>query len=183
MDKSLTYAEHIEKTLKKASSRVKLLSRIRPNLTPHAAETIYRVMILPLLIYCNSIFVEMSPSKKQQFESIQIRSLKIINGRRSSVKLPSINHIRNRMCAVEVFKCLNGLAPPDSMEYFKRVKHSKATRGNEHNLMLPRVKSEAGRKTFAFQGVKIFNKVPNKLKSETSILNFKSYCKDINFDF
>ena len=75
MDKSLTYAEHIKKTLKKASSRVKLLSRIRPNLTPHAAEIIYRVMILPLLIYCNNIFVEMSPSKKQRFESIQIRSL------------------------------------------------------------------------------------------------------------
>ena len=143
MDKSLTYAEHIDNTPKKASSRVKLLSRIRPNLTPHAAETIYRVMILPLLIYCNNIFVEMSPSKKQRFESIQIRSLKIINGRRKSVKLPSINHIRNRMCAVEVFKCLNGLAPPDFMEYFQRVKHSKATRGNEHSLLLPRVKSEA----------------------------------------
>ena len=88
------------------------------------------------------------------------------------------------MCAVvEVFKCLNGLAPPDFMEYFQRVKHSKATRGKEHSLLLPRVKSEAGRKTFAFQGVKISNKVPNKLKSETSILKFKSYCKDINFDF
>ena len=44
-------------------------------------------------------------------------------------------------------------------------------------------KSEAGWKTFAFQGVNIFNKVPKKLKSETSILKFKSYCKDINFDF
>ena len=183
MDKSLTYAEHIEKTLKKAGSRVKLLSRIRPNLTPHAAETIYRVMILPLLIYCNNIFVEMSPSKKQRFESIPIRSLKIINGRRNSVKLPSINHIRNRMCAVEVFKCLNGLAPPDFIEYFQRLQHGKATRGNEHSLLLPRVKSEAGRKTFAFQGVKIFNKVPNKLKSETSVLKFKSNCKDFNFDF
>ena len=72
------------------------------------------------------------------------------NGRRTGVKLPSVNHIRNRMCAVEVFKCLNGLAPPDFMEYFQRVKHCKSTRGNEHSLLLPRVKSEAGRKTFAF---------------------------------
>ena len=48
---------------------------------------------------------------------------------------------------------------------------------------MPRVKSEAGRKTFAFKGVKIFNKVPNSLKSETSILMFKSYSKDVNFDF
>ena len=69
------------------------------------------------------------------------------------------------------------------MKYFQRVKHSKATRGNEQSLLLPRVKSEAGRKTFAFKGVKIFNEVPSSLKSETSMLKFKSYCKDFNFDF
>ena len=87
------------------------------------------------------------------------------------------------MCAVEVFKCLNGLAPPDFVEYFQCVKHSKATRGNKLSPLLPQVRSEAGRKTFAFQGAKMFNKVPNRLKNETSILKFKSYCKDFNFDF
>ena len=87
------------------------------------------------------------------------------------------------MCAVEVVKCLNGLAPPDLMEYFQHVQHSKATRGNEHTLLLPGVKSEAAWKTFAFQGVQMFTKVPKKLKSETSILKVTSYCKGINFDF
>ena len=77
------------------------------------------------------------------------------------------------MCAVEVFKCLNGLAPSDVMEYFQRVKHSKETRGNKNSLLLLRIKSEAGRKKFAFQGVKIVNKVPNRLKSETSILKLR----------
>lgn len=51
MNKSLTYAEHIEKTLKKTSSRLTLLSKIRPNLMPYAAEITYRFMIQPLLIY------------------------------------------------------------------------------------------------------------------------------------
>ena len=41
-------------------------------------------------------------------------------------------------------------APPDFMEYFQGIKHYKETRGNEHSLLLPKVKSEAGRKTFAF---------------------------------
>ncbi len=69
------------------------------------------------------------------------------------------------------------------MEYFQRVKHSQATRANEHSLLLPRVNSEAGQETFEFQGVKIIDNVPNKLKSEASILKFKRYCKDINFEF
>ena len=67
---------------------------------------------------------------KHRFESIQIRSSKIINGRRNSVKLPSINYVRNIMCVVEVFKCLNGLALPEFMEYFQRVKHNKEISGN-----------------------------------------------------
>ena len=39
MDKSLSHKEHIEKVQKEANSRVKLLSHIRQDLTPHAAET------------------------------------------------------------------------------------------------------------------------------------------------
>ena len=56
MDKSLSYKEHIEKVLKKANSRVRLLSSIRQDLTPHAAETVYKVIIMPLLLYCNNIY-------------------------------------------------------------------------------------------------------------------------------
>ncbi len=36
---------------------------------------------------------------------------------------------------------------------------------------------------FAFQGAKIFNKIPNKVKSETSIVKFKTESKDFDFDF
>ena len=131
MDRSLSYKEHNEKGLERANSRVKLLSHIGQDLIPHAAETIYKVMILPLLLYCNNIFIDMSSNKKQQFEKIQMRCLKIINGKRNSVELSSINHTRIRMCAIEVLKCLNGISPPYHGKYFKRVDHCKGTRGNE----------------------------------------------------
>ena len=55
-----------------------------------------------------------------------MRCLKIINGKRNSVKLPSINHIRNKMCAIEMFKCWNGISPPDYKEYFKCLGHCKS---------------------------------------------------------
>ena len=63
------------------------------------------------------------------------------------------------MCAIEVFKCLNGISPPGYENYFKHLDHCKGTRGNDQNLLLPKVKSEAGRKTFAFLAAKIFNKL------------------------
>ena len=122
-------------------------------------HTKFKILIQNLKNY-NNIFIEISPSKIQQFESIQIRSSMIRNGRRSNVKLQSINHIRNRLGAVEVFKCLNSLAPPDLMEYFNCVKHSKDICRNEHSLLLPIVKSEARRKTFAFQAAKHLIRFP-----------------------
>ena len=36
-----------------------------------------------------------------------------------------MNEIRNRSCVLEVFKCLNGLAPKAFQDYFKRVSHTK----------------------------------------------------------
>ena len=60
MDKSLSYKEHIEKVLKNVDLRVKLFCHIRQNLTPHAAETAYKVMIMHLLFYCINIFIDMS---------------------------------------------------------------------------------------------------------------------------
>ena len=68
-----------------------------------------------------------------------------------------MSHIRNKMCTIEVFTCLNGVLPPDYEKCFKRLDHCKGIRGNNHSLLLPKVKSEAGRNTFAFLGAKIFN--------------------------
>ena len=85
------------------------------------------------------------------------------------------------MCAVLI--CLNGISPPDYKEYFKRLGHCKDTRGNDHSLLLLKVKSEASRKMFGFLGAKIFDKHPNNMKTESSIVKFETACKDFNFDF
>lgn len=183
MDKGLTLAKHMERIFKKASSRTKLLSRIRHNINPFTAESIYNLMILPLMLYCSNIFVDIPESKKQLFEDIQIRALKVINGQRNSVNLPRVNCIRNRKCALEVFKCLHGLVPSVYQDYFIRSNHTKNTRGNHKSLILPKVRTESGRKSFAFLGAKIFNKLPNEVKIVNSIMTFKTNCKNVDFDF
>ena len=52
LDHHLSLQEQINKVYKKASNRLKLLQRIRPNISPHVAEKIYNVMIRPVLLYC-----------------------------------------------------------------------------------------------------------------------------------
>jgi len=83
MDKNWNLTKHFEKMIKKASSRVKLFSCVHNNLNPYSAETIYKVMILPLMLYSINIFVGMPASKKQNFENIQQKALALLmeNGR------------------------------------------------------------------------------------------------------
>ena len=136
------------------------------------------------MLYCCNIFVGMAHSKKHKFESFQDRALRIINGNiTSDVKLSRINHIRNRLCAQEVFKCLNGIAPKAFENYFTRNSHNINTRKNNKSVVLPKVRTETGRKTFAFQGAKIFNNLPDDLQTEISLLKFKASSKNTNFDF
>ena len=168
MDKNLTLADHMNKVVRKTTSRTNLLGRIRHNINPHTAETIYKVMILPVMLYCSNAFINIVDSRKQRFENVQMRALKIVNGQSNSAGLPTVQQIRNRNCAVDVFKCLHGLAPPAYNDYFIRTSHARNTRGNNKNLVLPKVRRESGRKTFAFYGAKIFNSLSNDMKTETS---------------
>ena len=71
---------------------------------------------------------------------------------------------------------MNGLGPEIFSGYFQRFNHGKRIRGNGINLELPKVNLEAFRKSIKYQGP-LFNQLPAKLKSETSLLLFKSKLK------
>ena len=125
----------------------------------------------------------MSNTHKMQFERIRIRVLGLINGQSQRVILPTVNHARNKRCLIEVFKCKNGLGPRLFEDYFTKIKHHKETRGNNKNLLLPNVRTEAGRKSFLFQGSKLYNKLPDSMKQETSLMNFKRQCDLLDSGF
>ena len=79
MDNTLYFKDDIQRTQKKAVSRTNILLRIRSNLTPHAAKTVYNTMIRPLFTYSNLINLT-SKAYYKNFQRIQDRSFKIISG-------------------------------------------------------------------------------------------------------
>ena len=165
---------HFDSIQKKVSSRIKLLGRIRIDITPAVAETIYKVMILPIFLYCSNNSISIPDSQSSKIEKLQHRALKIINGRHCRSTFPAVKAIKDKRCAIEVFKCVNGLAPNLFANYFCIQNHTKGNRGNNANLVVPPIITEAARKTFYYQGTQIYNKLPTKLKTDTSILRFKT---------
>ena len=144
------------------------------NISPTTAETIYKVTILPIFLYCSNISIGISDSYKSKLEKLQNRAPRIIKGHNGEISLLSINHVRNKRCAIEFFKCLNGLAPRMLEKHFKRLDHRKDTRGNKSNLVVPRIRTETARKAFSYQGVKIYNRLPPGLKMRTQLLDSRT---------
>ena len=99
-----------------------------------------------------------------------MRALRIVNGQSNSVQLPTVQQICNKNCAVDVFKCLNGLAPSVYKDYFTRTSHTRSTRGNNNR----RSEGNLEEKHSHFMGANIFNSLPNDMKTETSILHYKT---------
>ena len=155
--------EHLQKTLKSATARITLLKRMRQSLTSHAAESIYKAIVLPIMLYCSTLTLKISDTMGKKFENLQVRAIKIIHHH------PELDQERGYMTILNqknfkadllIFKCLQGTTIPNFASYSERVSHNYVTRGNKATLRVPKVGTEAARKYFLFQGPSCFNKCP-----------------------
>ena len=101
VNNTLNMSEHITMTLKKASSRVHLLRRIRYFIDSHTAATIYNSMIVPLLTYCPLITSCMSNTLDLNLERLEKRAFRIIAA--DTTRLSKISNIHPKRCCTYVF--------------------------------------------------------------------------------
>ena len=175
LDNHLTLQERVSNIYIKCSTRVKLLSRVRQNMGPYVAKTIYDTMIKPITLYCSPVLSGISKTLKNKLESIQDRAIKIIAETGGiQLDMDSIETTRKRRMAVDVFKSLNHICPESHNTLFKRLSHDKNTRGNGSSVTLPKIRTTFGKKSFAYQGAVIYNQLDKSLRDEISLLRFKS---------
>lgn len=88
IDNSLNFVEQKDTMNKKTTKPVKLLSRIRCNISPLITQSIYKIMIEPVFFYCNGIFLEDFCSSMTKFKKVRHRPFRFagtmykITGRR-----------------------------------------------------------------------------------------------------
>ena len=173
LDNHLNLHQYFENVYKKASARIKLLSRIREKVSPHVAESIYKTMIRPILLYCYSLQLSLPQGAITKLQRIQDRAARIVNPRTMTMPWDSIEKIRNTRVASDVFKSLHNLLPKGLNSYFKIHHHKINTRGNGSYIFLPKMRTETGKKSFAYQGACIYNRLEKSIREETSILLLK----------
>jgi len=177
LDSSLSLRQHFDKIYKKASGQISLLRKIRPNLTSIVAESIYKAVIIPSILYCFTIALSLPRHREDKLQALQNRASAICfkNGTCNWTKL---SILKDQRAAMEVYKALNGLSPDCFNEMFEKMDHTRFTRGNNSSIRIKRVRTEFGRKSFSHQGSLIFNKLSSEQRNEILIYNFKIF----NFD-
>ena len=181
LDASLNMNEHLQKTLKSAAARIKLLKRMRTSLTSHAAESIYKAIVLPKMLYCSTPTLKISDTMGKKFENLQARAIKIIHHHSEFDQEHGYMTIFNQKkfkAGILIFKCLQGTTIPNFASYAERVSHNYGTRGNKATLRVPRVRTEAAKKSFWFQGPSCYNELPVEIRSLESFVVFKHRLKE-----
>jgi hypothetical protein len=167
----------VQTSLKKAASRVSLLNRMRPFLEEKTAALIYNAMILPILTYCYLATYGTTPSSlDRKIVALERRAQKIIG---KDILLPSSNKINTKRVVTYAHRCIHGITNSHFQNYFEVQKSQIHTRNNGHMIRLPKVKLEAARSSFYFQGAAAFNKLPKEIRKEKDISKFKSLLKKL----
>jgi hypothetical protein len=179
LDRHLTLSSQVSKVYKRVSSRLGQLSRIRSNINPYVAERIYRAMINPIMFYCYPVYLGLSNSANSKLQRLQDRAASII-GPKNCLQ-DNVVTCRNRRVVIDVFKSLHSLCPNFPHVNFDRFNHGINTRNNNSRLVIPKVKTEAGRKSFSVQGALLFNSLSEEIRNEISYINFKRKVKTVTF--
>ena len=177
LDANLNFHEHVDRLHCKLSSRLGALRRTRKHLTVDAANKVYTATILPLLDYCDIAWSSIGKTACARLDKLQERVSKLILPQsREPLKhlkwLPLAKR-RDMHTTTMTFRCMSGKVPVSFKQYFKRNSCPYELRTNKNNLMIPRVNTEIARGSFYYSGAKLYNNLPNKIKTSLSMSALK----------
>ena len=171
LDSTLSLNDNFEKSYKKASSRMRLLHKLRKNLTEDAAHKVYSMMILPLVTYCSIAHLKLTTTQSKKLQSLQQRASTIISNNKKKAESP-INFINKHAC-VTVKKCLDKEICENYHDYFEVNQTMIRTRNQGFLLKIPKIRLESTKRAFYFSGAKLFNELPLDIRSENNFNVFK----------
>ena len=190
IDDQLKFDSHIDKICKKAALQLNAIKRLARFMGSKERQVIVNSFILCHFNYCPLIWLFCSNTSQKRLEKVNERALRLaLSDYTSSYKDLLVNaesttvHIHSiRLLALEIYKTLHNLNPAFMKNYFLPKPTSYNLRRNDV-LSIPKVKTtNYGIKSISFLGPKIWNSLPNEIKSSRNANQFKTLIKDWFFE-
>ena len=189
---NLSWDSHIKSVCTKASSRLGKLRKCMYILPVSALESIYVCGIRPILEYAAPIIDNCTQRSSGILESVQYRAALAVSG------------CMNTSSRIKVLKCLGWPSLADRRKYYKLLIYFKMVKGfcpphlsallpiqntERHNYLLrndterqiPAARTNVFARSFVPSASKLWNSLPNNIRSARSVNVFKIYVKRLLF--
>ena len=139
--------------------------------------------------YCCSVWGSCGATKYNTLQNLQNRAARIVTNSSfdsSAISLiqdlgwPAIDELIYRETSVMAYKCVNKLAPDylSSCIFKLSDRHTRELWNSATDLLILRMKTSYGQKSFAFRGAKEWNNLDLRAKLAPFIHCFKLFLKD-----
>ena len=185
IDQFLSWHEHTDKIAKKVTSGLGAIKRIREFVDKKTLINVHNALVQPHFDYCSVVWDTLGESLSKRLQKLQNRSARLImsmnNDTPHEVALNALGWKpllvqRKEAKSKQMFKLLNGMAPSCLSDIFTKkqdvTKYS--LRGLSTSLQLPLPKTENGKRSFSYDGPKVWNSLPEHIQKAKSLNEFKS---------
>ena len=191
MDGDFSMTTHVKKQVRSCFHSLRQIRIIRRSLTKEAAKMLVCSFICSRIDYCNAVFAGLPRSATNHINSVLHAAARMISGRSKHDHITSVlrdelhwlpvpQRVIYKLCLI-TYKAINGTAP----SYIAAVCAPSSTNQarlrlrsfDSRQLLLPRTKTELGKRAFAYAGPRAWNDFPIALRPSTTLTEFKSALK------
>ena len=185
IDDNLKWDSQIKNIQTKISRTLGLLKYTKRCVPTSTLNDMYKGIVEPHLNYCCSVWGSCGTTGLDKLQKLQNRAARIVKKSdfdTSAAPLiqalgwSTVETLIYRETSTMAFKCLNNLAPEYLSECFPKLSacHNRSLRNSKTDLLLPRMRTSYGQKSFAYRGAKVWNDLDLESKFASSIHCFKS---------
>lgn len=182
VDQFLPWDKHVDSIAKKLMSGIGAIRRIREFVDRTA---VHNAIVQPHFNYCSEVWDTLGEGLSKRLQKLQNRSARIIT--HMSNETPHQEALkalgwetheiqRTKAKAKYMFRVVNGMALACLTYLFTRKQDvtNYSLRGSSTSRQLPLPETKSGKKSFSYDGAKVWNSIPQNLRNCKSVSSFKA---------
>ena len=185
IDDQLNFESHISEICRKAAGQLNALKRLGSYIPFESRKILANSFILSNFNYCPLVWYFSTAKQVKKIEKIQERVLRFVHNdyetdypsllKNNKYVTMEVKHMR--YLSIEIYKTLHCLNPQYMKQLFQLNK-SKYSSRRPLDLIVPRVnQTHYGLRSIRYEGAKIWNHLPNSIKSAENLDAFKRLIK------
>ena len=186
------FDNHISSITKTSFWHLRVIWGIRRYLDNDSLLTLVDAFITSKLDYCNSLLTGLPKYLVKRLQIVQNAAPRSVSGSKKYEHISPVLHqlhwlpVEKRIIfkILLVYKCLQHNAPTYLCDLIVRYKPTRALRsGSKHVLIIPRSRTKGyGDWAFSVRGSTLWNGLPDDLKNQETLEDFKRKLKTYLFD-